>query len=88
MPTQGILLSTEAGFHLHIGSDSSRLLDMIQDQLQGLKHPVWAELAPWLKLPRNLERVEQVGNELLHAWHEQQVRMTELQEFLDECSSF
>ena len=88
VPTQGILLATEAGFHLHLGCESSRMIDMILDQLQGLKHPVWADLAPWLKLPRNLERVEQIGNELLHAWHEQQARMTELQEFMEECGSF
>jgi hypothetical protein len=88
MPSAGILLATDSGFHLHIGCESPRLLDMVWDQLQGLKHPVWAELAPWLKLPRNPERVEQTANELLHAWHEQNARMQELQEFIDECMAF
>jgi hypothetical protein len=88
VPTAGILLSTEAGFHLHLGCDSPRMLEMIWDQLGAMKHPTWAELAPWLRLPRTPERIEQIANDLLQAWHEQSARTQQIQELIEECLSF
>ena len=87
-PSLGILLSSEAGHHLHIGCESSRQVDIIWDQLRELKHPTWSELVPWLKLPRDLTRVEQIASDFIQNWHEQRSRALDLRELLDESLSF
>jgi len=87
-PSLGILFSSEEGHHLHLGCESSRQVDIIWDQLIHLKHPTWAELAPWLKLPRALERIEPVAAEFLRKWHEQKTRAQELHELLEETRGF
>jgi hypothetical protein len=87
-PSIGILFSSEEGHHLHLGCESARQVDIIWDQLRELKHPTWAELAPWLKLPRALERIEMVATEFLRKWHDQKTRFQELQELLEETRIF
>jgi hypothetical protein len=87
-PTPGVLFSSESGNHLHVGCESPRQIDIILDQLRDVKHPTWAELVPWLKLPRDISRAEHVANDFLHNWHEQKNRAQEIQELLDETLAF
>ncbi len=84
-PMPGILLMTESGFHLHLGCEDSRILDMLQDQLSGLRHPTWSELLPFLRLPRRMDQVEQAAAEVLRSHAEQAGRLLALRDFLNDC---
>jgi len=88
MPSPGILLATESGFNLHIGADSSLLISLIWDQLEGLKHPTWNELIEHLQLPRKLELAESTAFEVLRSHSEQTGRLQELRNLLAACQIF
>jgi hypothetical protein len=88
VPSPGVLLSTESGFSLHIGADSSLLLSMIQDQLQGVEHPTWNELLQYLKLPRRVELAESTALEVLRSHTEQHDRLDELKNLLSSCKLY
>jgi hypothetical protein len=85
MPAPGILLATESGFNLHIGADSSLLISLIWDQLEGLKHPTWNELIQYLQLPRKLELAESTAFEVLRSYGEQAGRLQDLRDLLAAC---
>jgi hypothetical protein len=84
----GILLATETGFHLHVGCENARLLDMLWDQLEGLTHPTWNELTQFLRLPRSLEAVEKAAEDIVRSHGEQRARAQELAELLKTCAVF
>jgi hypothetical protein len=86
VPTPGILLATEAGISLKIHSDSSLLLEMIWEQLDGLSSPTWSELLQYLRLPRRIEVAETTANDVLRSHGEQSRRIRELGELLGACS--
>lgn len=88
MPAPGILLATESGFNLHIGADSSLLISLIWDQLEGLKHPTWNELIQHLQLPRKLELAESTAFEVLRSYSEQSGRLQDLRNLLASCHIF
>ena len=88
IPSPGILLSTESGFSLHVGTDSSLLLSMIQEQLQGIEHPTWNELLQYLKLPRKVELAESTALEVLCSYTEQMDRLQELRNLLSTCKLY
>jgi hypothetical protein len=88
MPSPGILLTTESGFHLHIGSKNSLLISLIWDQLEGFKHPTWSELVENLQLPRKLEMAESTAFEVLRSYSEQSGRLKELTDLLAACRLF
>src|SRR5690606_199073 len=77
-PLPGVMLATETGFHLHIGSENPRLVDMLWEQLQGLSHPTWHELAQYLRLPRRLELAESTAQDVLASHGEQSARLRDL----------
>jgi hypothetical protein len=85
-PSSGILLTTEAGFHLHLGMENPRLLEMVWEQLEGVLHPTWAELVNYLRLPRNLELAEATASDVLRSHGEQSMKLAELGELLSACS--
>ncbi|MCM2279525.1 MAG: hypothetical protein NDJ89_15725 [Oligoflexia bacterium] len=85
-PAPGILLATEAGFHLSLTSDSPILLDMLMEQLEGLTSPTWAELVSYLRLPRRLELAESTASDILRLHGDQCRRLRELNELLSACS--
>ncbi|MCM2323582.1 MAG: hypothetical protein NDJ90_10015 [Oligoflexia bacterium] len=85
-PAPGILLATEAGFHLSITSDSTVLLDMLMDQLEGLTSPTWSELVAYLRLPRRLELAESTASDILRLHGDQCRRLRELTELLSGCT--
>lgn len=87
-PSPGILLTTEAGFHLCLVSDHSLLLDMIWDQLEGLTSPTWSELVTYLRLPRRIELAEATASDLLKIHGEQSRRMQELSDLVSSCQLF
>lgn len=87
-PSQGILFTTEAGFHLCLASDSSILLDMIWDQLEGLTSPTWSELVTHLRLPRRLELAEVTASDLLKMHGEQSRRIHSLSQQMSSCTLF
>jgi hypothetical protein len=84
-PMPGILLMTDSGFHLHMASEDSRILDMLVDQLTGVKHPTWSELVAFLKLPRRMDQVESAASEVLRSHGEQSARLIALRDFLNDC---
>ena len=84
-PMHGILFSTETGFTLHVGSDSSLLLNILWDQLQGLENPTWSELVQFLRLPRKVELAESTAMDVLNSHAEQVVQHRELLELLNSC---
>ena len=84
-PMPGILLATESGFNLHIGSETSIVLDMIWEQLQGLTHPTWSELVQYLRLPRRVEVAEATASDIIRSHGEQSIREKELAELLEAC---
>ena len=87
-PTHGILLATESGFALHVGSDNSLLVHILWDQLQGLQHPTWSELLQYLRLPRRVELAESTALDILRSYEEQSLRLKELQDLLAACQLF
>lgn len=87
-PSPGILLSTESGFHLHIGSEIPRLLDMIWEQLDGIDHPTWNELANYLRLPRALEFADAMAGDVLRSHGEQSAKRKALVDLLTDCLVF
>lgn len=87
-PMPGILLATQTGFSLHLGSESTLLLDMIWDQLEGTDSPTWNELVRCLRLPRRLELAEGNASELLRSHGEQSVRLQALNDLLAACTLF
>ena len=88
LPSPGVLLTTDKGFNLHLGSDSSMLIDMLLEQLEGLSHPTWSELVQHLRLPRRLELAEATANDVLRSHGEQSAKIIELDRLLNECSLF
>ena len=87
-PLPGLLLSTESGMNLHVGSENPRLVDMIWEQLQGLVHPTWNELSQYLILPRHPELAETTAQDVLRSHGEQSAKLRELKELLVGCSEF
>jgi len=87
-PSPGILLSTESGFTLHLGSDSLLIVDMIADQLEGLVSPTWSELVQSLRLPRRLELAESTASDVLRSHGEQVGKLRELTDLLNACPLF
>jgi hypothetical protein len=87
-PSPGILLITESGFNLHLGSDSSFLLNLLWDQLDGIKHPTWSELLQYLKLPRRLELAESTALDVLRSHGEQVAKFREIRDLLASCRLF
>jgi hypothetical protein len=87
-PGPGILLSTEAGFHLCVASESQMVVDMLWDQLEGLTSPTWSELVAYLRLPRRLELAETTATEVLKIHGDQSRRIKELSDLLSACSLF
>jgi hypothetical protein len=86
-PQPGVLLSTESGYRLQLSTHRSLLLDMIWDQLQGLKHPTWSELTKMIRLPRRLEAVEATGRKVLEAHALHSKRLKELNQLVSACSN-
>ncbi len=87
-PAPGILLVTESGFNLHLGTDSAFLLNLIWDQLDGVKHPTWSELLQYLKVPRRLELAESTALDVLRSHAEQVSKLKEIRELLVTCRLF
>jgi hypothetical protein len=87
-PSPGILFATESGFSLHIGTDSTVLLNMVWEQLEGLSHPTWNELLQYLKLPRKIELAESTALDVLRSHGEQSARLKDLHDLLGACQLF
>ncbi|MBI2711810.1 MAG: hypothetical protein HYX41_02945 [Bdellovibrio sp.] len=87
-PMAGILFSTETGFTLHVGSESTLLLNIIWDQLQGLENPTWSELVQFLRIPRKIELAESTAMDVLNSHSEQLVQHRELQDLLNCCKMY
>lgn len=87
-PSPGILLSTEIGFSLHLGSDSQLVLDMLWDQLEGMVNSTWSELLQFIRLPRRLELAESTARDIMHSYAEISSRFMEITEILSQCSLF
>lgn len=84
-PSTGILLATESGFTLHIGTENPLLTQMLWDQMEGVTHPTWSELVQFLSLPRKIELAEATALDVLRSHEEQMSRYKELRELLAEC---
>jgi hypothetical protein len=87
-PTPGILLTTESGFSLHIGSQTQLLIHMIWEQLDGISNPTWNELLQYIKIPRRVELAESTALEVLQSHGEQSARLKDLKELLASCHLF
>ena len=84
-PATGILLCTESGFNLHLGSDSASLLEVIWAQLEGMNHPTWRELLQYVRLPRRLEFAESAAHDILRSHGEHTKLLKEMRELLNAC---
>ena len=87
-PSQGIMLSTEIGLNLTMLSESSLVLQMLLEQLEGITHPTWSELVQYLRLPRRIEFAESTASDILKLHEEQSTRIKELLELLSACMLF
>ncbi len=85
-PANGILLATELGFTLHIGSDQPNIIDLLWEQCEGLQHPTWSELLQYLRVPRRMELAEATASDILRSHGEQNQRAAELVELLSGCT--
>jgi len=85
-PSPGILLSTEMGLHLHIGSDNALALEMLWSQLEGVKAPTWSELVQYLRLPRRMDMAKETAAEILQSFLAQDAKAKELVELLSACT--
>ncbi len=81
-PLPGIIFLTDGGFHLHLGFESTLLLDLITNQLEGLQHPTWSELSSHLRLPRNLDWWKITIEEILKAHEAHRKRLDTLKNTL------
>jgi hypothetical protein len=88
IPAPGFLFATETGFHLHLASESPRILEMLAEQLEGLRHPTWGELTQYLRLPRHLDVVEATAADVLRSHGEQAAKLRDLCELLSACRVF
>lgn len=87
-PQPGILFATETGPSLQLSSQKPRILEIVWDQLEGLHHPTWSELAQFLKVPRNLEMAEATAQDILRVHGEQSARLQQLSALLFNCPLF
>ena len=60
----GIVLMTESGAVMKIGSPLKTLLDMVHSQATHFSHPTWGELVDWVRIPRNLNYAETLRQDL------------------------
>ncbi len=84
-PLPGILLTTESGFNLHVGSEHALLITMIWEQLEGLVHPTWNELLHFLQVPRKMELAESTALDVLRAHQTQTDKLKQLHHLLNTC---
>jgi hypothetical protein len=87
-PVPGILLATEVGMYVQLGSDQSMVLDMLWEQLDGAKHPTWSELVSSLRLPRKIELAQATAEDLLRSHAEVSSKIQSLTELLTDCSVY
>ena len=87
-PVAGFFLATDSGLHLHIGSQSARILEILGDQLQGIENVNWQELHSYLILPRSLELADAAAKDIVKAHGDQTRLLQELQDLLYACSKF
>ena len=77
MPSPGYLLTTEAGFFLHLSSDSPALMSILWDQIQGMRNVTWAEICAVIRLPAQAEVAQSTANDVLRS-HAEQTRRKEM----------
>ncbi len=87
-PSPGILLATESGFSLHIGSEIPLFINMVWEQLDGITNPTWSELLQYLRIPRKVELAESTALEVLRSHGEQSARLQDLRNLLSTCQLF
>jgi hypothetical protein len=87
-PSPGLLLLTESGFNLHIGSDSSFLINLLLEQLESVTHPTWNELLNSLKVPRKIELAESTALDVLRSHGEQLEKIKAIRELLSSCQLY
>lgn len=85
IPKPGILLATELGPHLKLLTETTLLLDMLVDQLEGVQSPTWSELLTFLRLPRRPELAEATASDILQLHGKQACKVRELREVIACC---
>ena len=88
VPSAGVLMSTEAGMSLHLGCEDSRMLEIILEQLEGLKHPTWNELSQFLRAPRRLDVAVAAAEDVLRVHAVETARQAELLKLIAICAEF
>lgn len=86
LPSPGILLATESGLNLHLSISSARLVEILMDQLDGVRNPTWNELCQIWNLPRHPEVAESMASDVLREVFSARNKLQTLQMILDECS--
>ncbi len=87
-PSAGILMTTETGMSLHLGCDDSRMLEIISEQLEGLRHPTWNELSQFLRAPRRLDVAVAAAEDVLRVHAVETARQAELRKLIAICAEF
>lgn len=85
-PQPAIMLTSNSGFSLQIRCNHPSLLQMLENQLEGIEHPTWSELLLHLKVPRNVENALLTANDVLKTHGQVLTQLNSLREFLDGCS--
>ncbi|MBL7713998.1 MAG: hypothetical protein JNL01_00935 [Bdellovibrionales bacterium] len=86
LPSPGILLATESGLSLHLAIHQNRLVEILMDQLDGVRCPTWNELCQIWNLPRHLEVAESMASDVLREVFIARNKSETLQAVLDLCS--
>ena len=84
-PAAAIFLMTETGFNLRLVCENAMLLEMIHEQVRGLKHPTWHEITSLVSLPRRLEVAETAATDILRSHGEQSLRLRDLLDLVSAC---
>lgn len=79
------VLATESGMVRTLHSKNMLICDMIEDQLEGITHPTWAELALYLKLPKNVNLARETAHDILETFHRSQALIRSLKVVLESC---
>lgn len=71
-PTEGILLASDTGLHLHLSISLPKIKEIVWEQIQELlksqAHPTWEEVKSFVVLPRNLEMTQTTADEICESY--------------------
>ncbi len=89
VPTPGILLTTPKGLtqilYIQDAWLRDRCLEAIEELQKEIAEPTWGELSKLIRLPKNPDQAQAMGNQILRAFSTEKMRRKELNHLISVC---